>query len=411
MIEKKTVVNGLEITYMQKPARYDSKHLVIVFSGFSGDGKPIYNYRNALLECPAEVLWIKDYFHGGETYYLCSQGNLNIEKNIYAFISNILSELGLEKNDCTVLGGSKGGSAALYYGLKYDFGNIIASVPQFHIGSYVEIDWPYAFKHMMGELSKPEINALQKKLDTMITDQIPLSHHNKNIYLISSLADEQYETEINKNIIKLRKFQNFNLLMANSDLINKHNQVNRHTVSITMSIVNLTTMGLAPKFEHEEIKYKKITTPKEPSLIPYVSLKKFKINNGKFYPEGISIIRDLSCLEYSDIELELVLKSKNNIFKMKLAKGNKPELTRELFDGHLVAYDKGWFCTRKYEGVFIDEIPEGDWSPYIKIHSNGVTREAPIASEKDIYSSGIGLNKRMVFSSSSTSSSLSVTKI
>ncbi len=40
----------------------------------------------------------------------------------------------------------------MHYGFKYNFGNIVASPPPFHIGSYAEADWRYILKHMTSGL-------------------------------------------------------------------------------------------------------------------------------------------------------------------------------------------------------------------------------------------------------------------
>ena len=377
MIEKKIVVGGVEILYMRKPARYAAKHLIVVFSGFSGNGTPTYNHNNTLTLCPAEVVWIKDYFFGGETYYLCANGKFNIEDSVYSFITNILHELDLNLSDCTLLGGSKGGSAAMYYGFKYNFGNIIAAVPQFHIGTYVEKDHPHTFKHMIGDSQESEIRQIKDKLDTVIIDTIKNSNTQKNVYLLSSLADVQYETEIVGNVDQLRKFSNFNLIMANSDLIRQHNQVVWHSLPIIISIVNLSAMGMSPKFSEEIVKFRKLSAPKNPTLKAHVKLKNFRITDKRYYPEGISVIRGLSCENYADIDVKLILKKNEKTVAIGLAKGNNQNLTTQLFDGDLVIYDKGWFCTLKHQGLAIDELPLGVWTCHIEIISKGLVRQAP----------------------------------
>ncbi|WP_132844632.1 alpha/beta hydrolase [Pseudomonas putida] len=411
MIEQTTTIEGVEILYMRKPARYDTKHLVIVFSGFSGNGKPTYNYHNSFSECPAEVIWIKDSFQGGESYYLCSKGQFNIENAVFKFISIVMKELDLDTWDCTLLGSSKGGSAAMYYGFKYNFGNIIASVPQFHIGTYVEADWPYALKHMTSGLPANAARDTQGTLDRMITEAISASLPNKNVYLITSLADSQYETEIAPNIDQLKKFTNFNLIMANSQMIEQHNQVSRHTIAIAISIVNLSAMGIPPKLPQAEIKYRKLSPPKQPSLKPIVALKKFKTQDGNFFPEGISVLRGAPCPDYSDIKLRLLLKNNEDTVGFLIAKDHKPDLTRELFDGDLVKYDKGWFCTLGHKGLPIDDLPIGKWSAHIEISCRGHVRQAPMISASEFTSSGEGHQKRMKFTSNATESYFTVTQI
>lgn len=411
MNEKNIKIEGLDIYYKRKPGRYDTKHLVVVFSGFSGDGKPTYNYENVLKTCPADVLWIKDYFHGGECYYLCSNGKMEIEKSIFSFISQVLNELGLDRENCTFLGGSKGGSAALYYGLKYNIKNIIATVPQFSIGSYVEIDWGYAFKHMIGNLSLDDVHHLKSHLDTLIEEQIINSEIDKNIYIITSLADPQYKQQIKNNIDKFKKFKNFNLLYANSDLITRHNQVNRHIVPVTSSILNLTAMGLSPVFEMTEIKYRKQSDSVR-FLQPLIRLEKFNVKDKKIYLEGISVILGIPCPEYNDIFIRLILKNEKSRHEIELAKGNVIGLGKKYICASChISYDKGWFCTKKYDGIIINELPIGEWDAYIRLDVKGVVKESAMISEYEISAQGVGDGKEIIFTSGKKHSHIKIKAI
>ncbi|NEC29011.1 DUF2974 domain-containing protein, partial [Streptomyces sp. SID8111] len=71
--------------------------------------------------------------------------------SVITLITNVTKALGLTPGDVTLWGSSKGGSAALYYGLKYGFRNIVASVPQLRIGSFVREAYPEVGRHMLGE--------------------------------------------------------------------------------------------------------------------------------------------------------------------------------------------------------------------------------------------------------------------
>lgn len=411
LAERTVIIHGIEIKYMRKSARYDTKHLVVVFSGFSGDGKPTYNYENTLSDCPAEVLWIKDVFFGGESYYLCAKGKLNIEPVVIALIQRVVQELGLSSADCTFLGGSKGGSAALYYGLKYDYKNIISCVPQFYIGSYVEQDWLYAFRHMMGDLDIEGVEALQEGLNHFIATAAANACSEKNIYLFTSLADPQYKTEVAPNLGLFDKFTNFNLIMANSAFITRHNQVNRHIVSPVIALVHLTSMGLAPKLENTEIKYRQFVAPDNPSMEPFVVLKVLRVEGVRFFLEGISILRGVPCGDYSDIDIFLLLKDKDKVQEIKLAKGNKPDLTRQLFDKDLVLYDKGWFCTKSYAGLQLDDFQVGDWKCSLRIVARGNVREVPLTYPKPTKLIGTGALNRIEIDANSNCVSLHVAKI
>lgn len=391
MVEKTININGCDCYYIRKPGRSDTKHLVVVFSGFTGDGKPAYNYQNSLSHCPADVLWIKDFFRGGESYYVCANGVMDVESIVYSLIMKTLSELNLSKNDCTILGGSKGGSAALYYGMKYDFKNIIATVPQFYIGTYVEQDWLYAFKHIVG--SGDNTKEIQNELDELIIAQIKKANVEKNIYVITSLNDPQYKTEIEKNLILLKRFNNFNCIYANSDLIERHNQVNRHIIPVTLSILNLTVMGIAPKFLSSEVKYRSSISEGVDYLEPISCLNDFYIKDGRYFLSGDAYISGIPCPEYDDLSVELMLRNDSEEFLLALAKGgrNVDEYSESRYPS--ISYKRGVFCTPNYDGFYIDDLPLGVWRVFMKINARGIIRVKELCAKSDIYVHGEGVSK------------------
>jgi hypothetical protein len=142
--EKNILINGRNIYYKYKPRKYDNKHLIVVFSGFGGASEFSYDFENALLDCPAHVIWIKDDFDGHCSYYSCRGMSLIIETLVINFIEKFISDLEIEKSEVTFAGFSKGGSAALYFGLKYNYKNIVCTVPQFlldHMSKIIGLLW------------------------------------------------------------------------------------------------------------------------------------------------------------------------------------------------------------------------------------------------------------------------------
>ncbi len=116
LVERTEIVEDISIKYMFKPATLDVKHLIIVFSGFGWSSPFTYDFSGkSLKDVPSNILWIKDDFFGFPCYYLCKHRNFSIESSVIKFIEKILSILSLTKNNCTVVGASKGGTAALYY--------------------------------------------------------------------------------------------------------------------------------------------------------------------------------------------------------------------------------------------------------------------------------------------------------
>lgn len=56
-----------------------------------------------------------------------------------------------------------------------------------------------------------------------------------------------------------------------------------------------------------------------------------------------------------------------NKFSFRLAKDHKSNLTRSLYDGYYVNYDKGWFCTAGYNGLDISSLNKGLYKVLLKI--------------------------------------------
>lgn len=122
--------------YFQKAVLSNKNKLIIVFSAFSND-KAKYNYINSLRFIDCNKLFILDDYGSKGTYYLGKNGNLNIETSVMALISNIMAQNSIEFKNVISAGSSKGGTSAMYYGLKYNFGTIIVGAPQYKIGSYL----------------------------------------------------------------------------------------------------------------------------------------------------------------------------------------------------------------------------------------------------------------------------------
>lgn len=372
VIEKHCVIDGINIKYKFKPRKYDTTHLVVVFSGFGGSGEFTYDFENALQDCPAHVLWIKDDFDKHCAYYICRDLKFDIENAVHKFIEEKLSELELTKDQCTLAGFSKGGSAALYFGAKFQFRNVISTVPQFNIGTYITKSWPKVAEHILGVVSDSNIEFLNKLLPEIIRND---NNYNKNIYLITSEADVQYMSEIQPNLHTLLKYKNFNLLLSKSILVREHNQVTAHHSPLILGILYSLSQGATPVYGYTELLGDKFSKPNKPCLTPLTILKKIRVENNNLFVEGISILRGLSCKDYKDIDVKLCFDSEKGETIIDLAKTHRPSLTRQLYDGNFVNYDKGWFCTLAFKGINISLIPDGKYTLSIIINCQGVIKK------------------------------------
>ncbi|WP_335974853.1 hypothetical protein [Streptomyces sp. CA2R106] len=225
-------------------ARNGNRHLVVVFANFHAPED--FGFAYGVLDgLRANVLWIRDRFDGKCSYYLCRGMDFSIESAVAALISKVMRFLSLTPADCTLIGSSKGGSAALYFGLRYGFRNILASAPQFAIGSYVMTEQPGAAQYMMGrDVSAENVRVLDSVIPEAVRGGIGRS---SNIYLFSAPADEQYGEQIEPYLDLFRDYQNFNFFFADSPSITRHNQVAARNLPLIMGIVNLLIDGITPK--------------------------------------------------------------------------------------------------------------------------------------------------------------------
>ena len=192
-VEKKAFIkdqiynSNLGIRYYFNKAIFSNKDkLIIVFSAFSDD-KPKYNYMNTLSTYDCNKLYILDNYGSKGTYYLGLNGSFEIETAVMSLISKIVCENNIKFKNIISIGSSKGGTAALYYGMKYNFGNIIVGAPQYKIGTYL---MDLSIKTYADEIFGDRSIASRIKYDNLIR---LISNNKPKIFLLTSDGDKQYE--------------------------------------------------------------------------------------------------------------------------------------------------------------------------------------------------------------------------
>lgn len=386
-----TAQNGVEIIYRHKPSKYDFKHLIVVFSGFLNAKPGNYDFINALNDCPADVIWINDNFENMYAYYLCINMDFKVKEAVQEFILFQMKTRDLLPENVTFTGFSKGGSAALYHGLSLNIKNIVVSVPQLKIGSYVHHHWNTVATHMFGDnYQDAQINYCDKLIVNLLKKDSDL---NKNIYLLTSEADIQYEGEILPYLDDFRKYSNFNLLKTYSAFVREHNQVTSHHTALLLSIYYALASEATPRFNQGEVNFfgsQPIPKPDANQAKPFVDMKKFDLKNQVLFIEGIAVLRGIHAQTYSDIDYELIFK--NTLtgveYKKRLAKLNRPQLTRQLFDGDFVIYDKGYFTTMQEKGIDISDLPKAEYYLFISIKSKKQSTKAALVSSQNIERTG-----------------------
>ncbi|MFF8554607.1 hypothetical protein ACF058_17430 [Streptomyces sp. NPDC015501] len=230
------------VEYRFAHARNGNRHLVVVFANFSVPGD--YGWSNGVFDTlRSNVLWIRDRFHGKNSYYLCKGMDFGLERSVATLISNVLNSLGLTPDQCTMWGGSKGGSAALYFGLKYGFRNIVSMVPQFRIGSYV-LQYPSIAEHMMGEVTEQNTHIIDDAIPSLVRAG---ANRGANIYLLSSPQDEQFKEQVEPFLPLFTGYENLNFIFSDSPHIVDHAHVTGRNLPVLMGLVNFLIDGIAPR--------------------------------------------------------------------------------------------------------------------------------------------------------------------
>lgn len=193
--EERVYTSNLPIKYVLEKSDIKSDFLVVVFSAFNSKDQGIqhsYNYMRTLKNININKLFILDNYGPRGSYYLGEKMKLDVETSIFSLITYIARMLDISLENIITVGSSKGGSAALYFGLKYNLGHIIAGAPQTRISNYIQEAATETADYMLGIERKSEnIEALNQIIYRQLNKEI-LTH----IHMLSSVNDAQYKGHI-----------------------------------------------------------------------------------------------------------------------------------------------------------------------------------------------------------------------
>lgn len=134
---KETIYKSLkDVTYLFEEGT-NKDYLIIIFSAVNPPKQFSYNYINTLEKLPYNKLFILDNFGEQGAYYLGENLRLDIETSVMSLINMKMAKYNLRNKDIITVGSSKGGFSALYFGMKYSFGNIIVGGAQTKLGNFL----------------------------------------------------------------------------------------------------------------------------------------------------------------------------------------------------------------------------------------------------------------------------------
>lgn len=187
--------DGVEYIYKRK----SSNRLIIVFTSMVGR----YNFMRTLKNISIDQLFIRDCWADNASYYWFEGKQDYPERFTQNLIESIIKK-GSYKEIIT-LGGSKGGTAAIYYGLKNNVNLVFASACQYRVGDYLSrhqyTTKPWQWEKVVGgEPTKEWIDILDHKMDGMLES---CKNSTTKVKLVYSTEEHTYPEHIVYLIQKL----------------------------------------------------------------------------------------------------------------------------------------------------------------------------------------------------------------
>ncbi|MFE5603584.1 hypothetical protein ACFQ8O_30890 [Streptomyces coelicoflavus] len=369
MYTEATEVHGKwPVEFQFRPARGDHRNLLVVFSSVGSK----YGFGNALDSVQCNILRIRDHFDGAASYYVARDMDFSVSDSIQALIESFMERLGTSRDQVTLLGASKGGSAALYYGVKYGFKNIVASTPQYFLGSY---------SHGHGQLGDAVLGEGQSAgnvatMDAVMKDLLDgESDFDRNVYVVSSPGDYQYEQEVKHYLPALRRYENFNFLFVDSPTVRRHDEVVRQGLPSILSIVYALTEGAAPRWgdvrigpdpEDPEKAGKYLAELRnEDTAVAVLARAAFVDDQARL--SGHAFLPGVPREGGADEVKRLVLERQGETWAFPLESTKEIRLYRDYFDQYFCEYAEGGFSTG--EGVTFESLPLGTFEASICVSS------------------------------------------
>lgn len=268
-----------DINYLFQKGAKSSPFLLVAFQAVPTvkDGKPVklYNYTKFLRDINVNRLFIKDTCGEFGCYYLCDNMNFEVEETVVELIESIMKKYKIKKENVITFGSSKGGSAALYYGMKYGFGHIISGAPQTKIATYLNHCRPEMLQYMVGEdLAKERLT----KIDSLILKQIKPTCVSK-LNLLTSEKDAQYKTHIVPLVKALNKAK-LDATVVFEPGIEKHRDIATFFPNFLIShlhrIINETYGLTSPQFENDSNSFRLVEPPHSDKITALVQITSSK---------------------------------------------------------------------------------------------------------------------------------------
>lgn len=199
------ISGGYSLKYILDTVK-ESKDLIIVFSACTRPGVTArYNYVRTLKDFKCNKLFILDDLSEDKRgcYYLGKQPEYLVENAVEQLIERIKKQLNIQR--IFYVGSSKGGWAAINFGLAQRNSIIIAGAPQYRLGQYLSA--PANKITLDAIISENYADGNIEELDKHLEKKIENNHLKKQkVYLHFSSKEHTYEEHIRYLIEKLQEY-------------------------------------------------------------------------------------------------------------------------------------------------------------------------------------------------------------
>jgi len=365
LISDRYTFEGVSLEFKLQLAKKDRRHLLVVFSGGFVGGFDFDGESFTKLNCA--ILWIRDELN---TYYIQHEGDKVYQFAVNSLIEKTLNDLGISRKSVTLLGLSKGGTGALYHGLRFDYPNIVLSVPRIKPAIGNIKNRPAIVEGLLGSVADEAI----ANFDQLIPDLLKTSSAEKNIYLFSSINDAQYTTEIQPHLPLFRRYSNFNYVETHSTNVRQHEDVSLYNISLISSVVSFLIDGITPKYgEVQNGIYSEMdrqSVAPETFYIknhPVISIESHAIRDGGLYLRGRAFLMYNDASEYGSVKRKLVLTSAANTYSIQLGGLKDRRNNRDFSQGTGHDYNAGSYATLGNLAHNLDALPFGEYLCSIEI--------------------------------------------
>jgi hypothetical protein len=172
----------------------ESEFLIVVFSAMNPENQFAYNYIQTLEHLKCNKLFILDSFGKQGCYYLGNNRDFSVETSVASLINYISRQCNVRMENIITVGSSKGGFAALYFGIKYNYGYIISGGPQTKLGDFL-IDHLKNYevtKYIAGDCSGEDKLYLNNIMYNIINDMVI----QPNIFIHVGKGDYSYKNQV-----------------------------------------------------------------------------------------------------------------------------------------------------------------------------------------------------------------------